>query len=145
MRGFMGVLGAVGAVACLLGAGLLSMAPTASADTCPNAVFRTGPSASLPDCRAYEMVTPPFKSGGVVYVGDSVQGALNGSNILLNSVGGFGETLDNGGASGAFYSVARTAAGWISTPVDPSLSQFLVDGNGVTERQPGLRQESVLT
>ena len=41
------------------------LARTSSAgETCPNAAFRTGPAASLPDCRAYEMVSPVDKNGG---------------------------------------------------------------------------------
>jgi len=39
---------------------------TFSAETsCPNQVLRTGPSAALPDCRAYEMVSPSTKVGEV--------------------------------------------------------------------------------
>ena len=55
---------------CLVPAAMLGLPAVASAeDGCPNAVFRSGPSLRLPDCRAYEMVTPPYKEGFPVLVG----------------------------------------------------------------------------
>jgi hypothetical protein len=37
----------------------------AAEGSCPNEAFRTGPSANLPDCRAYEQLTPRDKKGAI--------------------------------------------------------------------------------
>ena len=51
-------------VAALAGALLMFAQPvSASADGCPNAQFRVGPSERLPDCRAFEQVSPVEKDG----------------------------------------------------------------------------------
>jgi hypothetical protein len=46
---------------------LLAVDPVTSdaapGSTCPNKYFRTGPGAKLPDCRAYELVTPRYAAG----------------------------------------------------------------------------------
>jgi hypothetical protein len=52
------MFGMLGAVA-LAGA---AVAP-ALADGCPNEEFRRGPSAELPDCRAYELVSLVYEDG----------------------------------------------------------------------------------
>lgn len=58
--------GACASAIAAVGAVLVLGAAPALADSCQNAQFRTGPSASLPDCRAYEPVStldPPLGVG----------------------------------------------------------------------------------
>ncbi len=69
---------------------------SASFGSCPNDLLRTGPSAKLPDCRAYEQVTPTDKYGSDAYGSPySVQASSSGDGITFFTFAGFpgGESL----------------------------------------------------
>jgi hypothetical protein len=67
-------------------------APESGAEApCENELFRTGPSAELPDCRAYEQITPVEKEGsqelfsyGVKFAG-GVLPAVDGESVVVYS------------------------------------------------------------
>ncbi len=62
----------------------------ASFGSCPNERFRTGPSAKLPDCRAYEQVTPSDKYGSDVNgTPFGVQASPSGDAITSFTLAGF--------------------------------------------------------
>ncbi|HEX5593480.1 MAG TPA: hypothetical protein VFX35_09040 [Solirubrobacterales bacterium] len=99
------------------------IAPKATASECPNEALRVGASASLPDCRAYELVSPPDSDGRWFQsLWDS--GFLNSSNMfpsdLITRSGDsviFTTTNAPLGAAGAtgtldLYQVTRSAEGW---------------------------------
>lgn len=85
------------------------------ADDCANAQFRTGSSARLPDCRAYEQVSPVNKRGNKVILDATSPNpgwsSAAGDTILFNVAGG---PATDGAARGfSFPQVAeRTASGW---------------------------------
>ncbi len=54
---------------------------SASEAPCPNARFRTGPSANLPDCRAYEQLTPREKQGAIEPFRQEVQASQQGADV----------------------------------------------------------------
>jgi len=92
-----------------------------AAEICPNAAFRTGPSAALPDCRAYEMVSPPFKGGYTVELRAISE---DGSRVVSQSLGTFAGTEGVPGTFeddildlGTSYVFTRGTSGWVTTPI----------------------------
>lgn len=94
---------------------LLPFPPAAAAEACPNEALRTGPSARLPDCRAYEMVSPVYKGGYSARAIEAV--APDGESISFFSLGAFAGAP--GGAGEVGYLARRGAAGWSTAPLMP--------------------------
>jgi len=95
-------------------------------EACPNEASRIGPGAFLPDCRAYEMVSPPDKEGGDIRVLNTPRGvpavleqsSVSGERLAYGSARSFG-----GAVSAPFTSqyIARRIAGeeWQTHPIVP--------------------------
>lgn len=92
-------------------------APAAAhADDCANAQFRPGAAAALPDCRAWEQISPVDKNGtDVVSTASAV--AVNGGNGVYFNTGG----LIPGGESVLYdtaYVSGRSASDWTTVAAD---------------------------
>jgi len=105
----------------------------AGADVCPNDAFRTGPGARLPDCRAYEMVSPLDKEGGDValWVGKNAvppasfernQAAPSGERFTYSSAYPFANPESAPYVSQ--YLAERTSTGWSSESISPRRSEI---------------------
>jgi hypothetical protein len=114
-------------VLCAL-AGVLACAsvspPVASAETCPNIEYRVGPSASLPDCRAYEQVTPVEKAGGVFFKMAMGIGPDGTPTLVTSSFTAIDGIQDDNGVEGGLYASVRTDSGWTTTPLPPPATEF---------------------
>ncbi len=107
--------------ACTL-AGLAGMAQGSGG--CPNRAL-VGFRASLPDCRAYEMVTPSYKEGFPFTVHEvSAEGLQLRIGSLGNLLSPDGAIPESTGELEHSYQVARTATGWESSPIDAPYSRF---------------------
>jgi hypothetical protein len=106
--------------------------PSAEVDQqCENQALReANSSTALPDCRAYEMVTPPDKKGATVDVlfnGVPPMVAQSGSRVFTPALQCFGGALSCNairGQEGVTYEFARTSAGWATTPLTPPATRF---------------------
>jgi hypothetical protein len=106
----------------------LTISPAASA-ACSNENFRVGPSAHLPDCRAYELVTPRKVNGVVVAATDSAEGTTAfASQPALASGDSFFWKLVFSGLPGTessgrtnLYRAQRTADGWTNARWGPTV------------------------
>jgi hypothetical protein len=96
--------------------------PTAN---CPNQQFRTGSAAFLPDCRAYEMVSPVDKAGGDIIVQCNIsciaarldQAAELGGGLTYSAFRSFGDAQSSPYSSQ--YLAKRGPNGWSSHGISP--------------------------
>jgi hypothetical protein len=104
---------------------------------CENSALRTGPSALLPDCRAYELVTPPNTNGrppiggfsGVYF--PTLEASPQGDRASFIIEGGLIPGNEGSGAfTGDLYTSSRTPTGWTSKIASPS-------GEEATKPSPG--------
>ena len=101
-------------------------------NACPNQSFRTGPSARLPDCRAYEMVSPLDKENGdilsVPELGSLAMGGLplthvnqaspGGEKVTYSSYRAFGDAISTPFSS-QYIASRDPASGWSTHSINP--------------------------
>lgn len=128
-----------GAVVVLVCAAVLGAggAPAWAAGACPNEAVRMESdlnpethlplSLQLPDCRGYELVSPPYKDGSRI-LGTGVAVSEDGSRFLAGSLGGFAGTESNvfNNPNAHAYEFVRGGSGWVASGLAPSPARFPV-------------------
>jgi hypothetical protein len=108
----------------------------ASAGACPNEALRSElRSGQLPDCRAYERVSPGYVESSVLTSEFAV--SPEGTRVVAGSLGTYanaehvGTINITGHVFGAAYLFSRTAAGWSAASLGPPVSENGGVGNMV--------------
>jgi hypothetical protein len=106
-------------VAC--GLGVFGGAQGADA-ACPNEALRSGQSSTfLPDCRAFELVSPPESEPYLVNASDFTYGAR--ASITGGAIAWFSFYPLSGSAGGEFHNIStRGSSGWSTEPIGPRLT-----------------------
>ena len=126
-------------IGALLMIGLMALGGNAQA-ACPNEAFRVGPSAGLPDCRAYELVTPP-DSNGRLFIGPTSDLPFDQfpielfspqrESLLYMTLGTPIPELEEPNGTYDLYQAQRLPSGWQTTRrLSPSGPQALIPNAG---------------
>ena len=113
--------------------------PLAAKVDCPNQAFRTGPGAHLPDCRAYELVSPVDKDNGDIFAFETqtehptslVQSATSGDRLTYSSYRALGDA-QSAPYTSQYLAERDPASGWSSHGLSPrrESGSFYGDGGG---------------
>jgi hypothetical protein len=121
------ILSVIASLSALAGGTLLAAPAALGEEQCPNAASRQGPSAALPDCRAYEQVTPTdkgdaqdlFPSNGLERLAAATENtgypAADGEHFLFVAESSF----TGGDAVHSSYVFSRTPQGWTTKSLSP--------------------------
>jgi hypothetical protein len=122
-------------LACLCVLGLVAFAgsgaPASAADACPNEVLRLERHATtLPECRAWEMVSPPDKNGGSV-TSSSVRtrAAADGSAAEFSSLQAFGDARGTGVSTEYIAERGGAGNGWQTHAITPAQGAMTLQAN----------------
>jgi WD40-like Beta Propeller Repeat len=133
-------------LATLLGALLAALAlpAGANAEVCPNAAYRSGPSASLPDCRVYEAVSTLSATSGEVYLKNQSFAGSTSTELPFelapsgNAVAYVGEPLSEGsgsigsGVGNSWVATRAPGGGWTAIDQQPP-AYFAASYQGFSE------------
>jgi DNA-binding beta-propeller fold protein YncE len=108
--------------------------PPPSTDPCPNTQFRSGASADLPDCRAYEMVSPVDKEGADIlsalvslnYPAALGQSAASGTRLTYSAYRAFGDAQSSPYVS-QYIAARDPEVGWLTHGISPPRG-FAING-----------------
>jgi hypothetical protein len=110
---------------------IASIPSGAAASGCPTSTEESpGFRAYLPECRAYELVSPPYTGGFAIFGGlefASFRVADDGEGVIGSSLGSFAgqeSGFVQGTTLGTAYGLTRAATGWQSSGLNPPASQF---------------------
>jgi hypothetical protein len=101
--------------------------PQQASSNCPNQALRSGPSAALADCRAYEMASPVDKEGADISTVSQInglparlsQGAASGEKVTYSASTAFGDDAQ-GAPYASQYLSSRGSAGWETQSISPA-------------------------
>jgi hypothetical protein len=118
---------------------LAALAPAGAnaEEACTNAAVRVEASANLPDCRAYELVTPEVKGDNSFMA--EMYGFADGQHVVFDTY--LPLPGAKSGSSQAGLS-SRTASGWVTTPVTPPQGPGQLENLDESDNEEDLRHGS---